>query len=306
MKHPWTVIWAILLLLLICIFPACTFNKIFLHPTEMTTESGEVTVHAGSDTVTVHFNQDTFQPVFRKNGSPMEMDYTIESVVFESTSGNKLNGWFLKPVGIKPAVTLLHFHGNAGWLLTQFRAIAPLIKYGFQIFIIDYSGFGFSEGKATRNNVLEDGLSSLSFLKKRPEIAGTNLVIYGQSLGGHLAGVVATMRESEIDGVVIEGAFSSHRDIAECSAGFIGRTIVTEGYSARDSLKNFNKPVLIIHSREDKTVPFELGQKLFENANQPKEFYQIDKCHICGPKFYADSISEKILKMVRADAYGNK
>ncbi len=297
---------AVLLIVFICFISSCSFNKIFLHPTKLPSETKTLTFNTKSDTLQIRYHEN-FQPVFFKSETDtFRFDYTIESVVFESTSGNKLNGWFLKPNGITPTVTLLHFHGNAGSLLSQFQAISPLIKYGYQVFLFDYSGFGFSEGSATRKNVLKDGNSALTYLKQRPDVAGTKLVLYGQSLGGHLAGVVGAMRENEIDALVIEGAFSSHKDIAAYQAGFLGKMIVSEQYSAKDSLKNYNKPLLVIHSIEDGTVPFDLGMILFEHANEPKEFYEINKCHICGPKYYTDSISAKIMRMVYPAPIGTK
>lgn len=205
----------------------------------------------------------------------------------------------LKPKNVTPTITLIHFHGNAGFLLSQYQAMTPLLKYGFQIFVFDYSGFGFSEGKATRTNVLIDGNSALTYVKSRDDIKNTKLVIYGQSLGGHLSAVVAQKRQTEIDGLVIEGAFSSHKDIAAKTAGIFGRMFVSEKYSAYKAIQEFEKPVLVIHSTEDETTPFEMGQKIFNNANEPKEFYEIKGCHICGPDFYADSISLKIQNMLK-------
>lgn len=205
----------------------------------------------------------------------------------------------LKPKNANPTITLLHFHGNAGFLLSQYQAMTPLLKYGFQAFVFDYSGFGFSDGKATRDNVLLDGNSALTYIKSRDDVKNTKLVIYGQSLGGHLSAVIAQQRQIDIDALVIEGAFSSHKDIAAKFAGFLGRIFVSEKYSAYKSIPNYKKPVLVIHSTEDEIIPFELGQKIFANANEPKEFYEIKKCHICGPEYYADSISEKIKNMVK-------
>ena len=114
-----------------------------------------------------------------------------------------------------------------------------------------------------------------------------------------MSAVVAQKRQTEIDGLVIEGAFSSHKDIAAKTAGIFGRMFVSEKYSAYKAIQEFEKPVLVIHSTEDETTPFEMGQKIFNNANEPKEFYEIKGCHICGPDFYADSISLKIQNMLK-------
>ena len=283
------------------LFTACSFNKMYLQPTKVPLNAKTLTTSTATDTTFVHFSADTYQPTFLKNGKDtIDFDFTIESVVFKSDNGNKLNGWMLKQKNMKPVITLLHFHGNAGFILSQYQAISPLLKYGFQIFIFDYSGFGFSQGEATRQNVLIDANAALSYLRGRPDIKDTKLIIYGQSLGGHLSAVVAEQRQEEIDGLVIEGAFSSHKDVAAETAGFIGRMLVSEKYSASKSIRGYIKPVLIIHSTEDEVIPFKMGQKIFDNANAPKEFYEIKKCHICGPDFYADSISQKIVKMLSA------
>ena len=127
------------------------------------------------------------------------------------------------------------------------------------------------------------------------------MVIYGQSLGGHLSAVVAAQRQNDIDGLVIEGAFSSHKDIAANIAGIFGRIFVNEKYSAVKSIKDYKKPLLVIHSTEDKIIPFKMGQKIFDNANSPKEFFEIKKEHILGPKFYTDEISKKIKSMCTAN-----
>lgn len=284
---------------------ACSFNKMYLQPTTLPKippdkDKVSITTMTKNDTTLVEFNTKTLQPTFLKNNKDtINIDYTIESVVFKSSSGNNLNGWLLKPKNINATITLLHFHGNAGFLLSQYQAMTPFLKYGFQAFVFDYSGFGFSEGKATRQNVLIDANSALTYVKSRPDTKDTKLVIYGHSLGGHLSAVVAEQRQADIDGLVIEGAFSSHKDIAAKTAGVFGRILVSEKYSACKSIQQYKKPVLVIHSTEDETIPFEMGQKIFSNANEPKEFYEIKKCHMCGPNFYADSISLKIINMLK-------
>jgi dienelactone hydrolase len=164
--------------------------------------------------------------------------------------------------------------------------------------MFDYSGFGFSEGEATRKNALNDALSALDYIKARQEVKDTKLVIYGQSFGGHLSAVVAAQRENEIDGLVIEGAYSSNKDIAAHAVPVLGRIVVKQGYSAVKSIKDFHKPLLVIHSTEDQEIPFSMGKKIFDNANAPKEFYEVKECHICAPIFYTDEISGKIKNML--------
>lgn len=283
------------------IISSCAFNKMFLKPGKIPNEAKNATLidHLGKDTLIIQFGKN-YEPAFKdKNGAPAKLGYTVENALFKNSIGNQLNGWLISPKEDYNATTVLFLHGNAGNVVTHFTGVLPLVKQGFAVFIFDYSGFGFSEGKATRDNVLLDATAALDYLMKQENINYDHLIIYGQSLGGHLATKIAAQNEDKIDGLVVEGAFSSHKDIAAETAGIFGRILVNEKYSGLKSIQEFQKPVLIIHSTEDKTIPFEQGKKLFEYANEPKTFYEIDKCHICGLLFYSDNIALKINEMTK-------
>lgn len=251
------------------------------------------------DTTVIYFSGSNLQPEFKNaRDEPKETNYSIESNFIKSSSGNDIHSWFVKPANTKPVATVLFLHGNAGNILSHISSVLPLVQQGYQVLIIDYSGFGFSSGNATRINARKDANAALRWLADQPGVKGRKLLVYGQSLGGHLAAVVAQENEAMIDGLIVEGAFSSHKDIAGARMSFLGRMLVKEQYSALEALPKLHKPVLVIHSTEDKVVPCRLGRKLYENANQPKEFYEIKHEHIEGPEYYADSISYKIRRMM--------
>ena len=279
---------------------ACQFNSVYLKPQKIPAGVRKMTVNNAADTTKIQFDEHTLQPLFLTSDlETMPQKFLVSSYIYQGSEGNKLNGWLMKPLNEAAKITIIHFHGNAGFLVSQYQAISPLIDYGFQVFTFDYSGYGFSEGESTRENVLNDGNATIAFVKSLPEVKNTKLVIYGQSLGGHLAAVVGTGNQSDIDALVIEGAFSSHKDIAANSIPILGRLLVKEMYSAKESIGNFRKPLLIIHSTDDETIPFSHGKKLFDSANQPKEFYEIRNCHICGLDFYAAEIAHKIQNMIK-------
>lgn len=278
---------------------SCALNRMFLKPTRLADDAKSETLYLQGDTVTVNYLGENNKPQFIRNGTDtVQFKHTIEGVMFKSTSGNLLNGWMIKSKEVKPKATILYFHGNTGDNARMHWAMNLLLQYGFQVFAIDYSGFGMSQGRATRKNVLKDGNSALDYLLTRPDVKDTKIVIYGQSLGAHLSVVVAAMNEDKIDGLVEEAGFSSHKEIGKEFAGFLGTMFVKEQYSAKDSIVNFHKPILIIHSTEDDVVPFKMGKELYDLANEPKTFYEIDGCHTCGSRIYAKEISEIILKMI--------
>jgi fermentation-respiration switch protein FrsA (DUF1100 family) len=289
-----------ILLITTVLIASCTADKMFLKPDKYPHELRKITIRAPDDTLHVYFTGDNHQPLFTKSNDrdTVLLSYTIESVIFKGDNKDTLNGWFMKPRDHKPDITIICFHGNSGSLFSQYKAISPLIKNGFQIFLLDYGGFGFSTGEATRKGSLLDALSAIEYVRKRKDVAGTKLVVYGQSFGGHIAAVAAEKKQNEIDGLVLEGTFSSPREIASRKVPILG-WLVTQPNSAKKSVKTFHKPILVIHSTEDAEVPYYMGQKLFKAANSPKSFYEIRQCHICGPTYYSNEISSKIIEMLR-------
>lgn len=295
---------AVAIIFIIVLSTSCAYNNKFLRPAKYSNNTKKITLNkSNKDSTIVTYNGTPYQPVFLKNGiDTINIDYTIESVLFTNRAGNKLNGWMLKSKTIASTYTLLHFHGNAGSILGQFSAIKPLLTQGFQIFVFDYSGFGFSEGSVSRKNLLTDGIDAVAYLKTREDVKSKKLLLYGQSYGGNLSVCVAAKTQNNIDGLVVEGGFSNHKDLSALGAkpfiAFMSRIFVKELYGATKQIKKYNKPVLIIHSSDDKVIPIAMGKKVFEKANSPKQFFEVKGEHLTAPEKYTLEIAEKIKKMV--------
>lgn len=285
-------------IVLIAILSSCSMNSLFLFPFKLKSDSTFQMYDAKmEDSLNLKFGNQNEPIFFYSRGTPSDLVYSIENCLYPNVNGDTLNAWIMRPKIQSNGQTLFFLHGNAGNIVYNYQLAEPFVKRGYKVFLIDYSEFGFSQGKASRNNLLIDANSSLDYLIAREEFKNEKIIIYGQSLGGHLAGAIANMNESKIHGVVIEGGFSSHDDVAASRASFLGRWFVGEKYSAKDSISLIDKPVLIVHSLTDKTIPFKQGKLLYDMATEPKEFYQIDSAHIRGPLYYADSIVAKMTRL---------
>ena len=293
-KFPNNFLGLIFLLLLV----NCQVNTVLL-PTKNTIDKREFKWEVGKDLIELKVAGENLQPYYFKNKDTLQHDFTIKSYYFETESGRKINGWLLKSKIEVPKISVFALHGNSGDLNSQYRRFIELTKYGFQIFLFDYPGFGYSEGKSTRENAVEDSFSVFDFFKNLDEIKNTPKVIYGQSIGGNFSIPVATRNQDDIEGLVLEGTFISFNAIANRKVPLLGGLVIKENDDNRLNLKNFKKPVLIIHSKNDKLIPFEMGKQLYENANEPKEFFEIDRPHISGISYYGKEISEKIDKMIK-------
>lgn len=219
--------------------------------------------------------------------------YNVEEINFKATDGKILNGWFLKPKQKLIVATVLQFHGNGGNISYQFQFAEPLVKAGFQIMVFDYEGYGNSDGTPSQEKVLDDGVRALEYIKQRNDVKNTKLILFGQSLGGHLACVVAAKRQNLIDALIIEGAFTGHKLMAVYVAHkyygapkWLARSIVPTRYDAINDIDKVAIPKLIIHSTEDATCPFFMGKELYDKASGPKQFWEIKGGHIQASHLY--------------------
>jgi pimeloyl-ACP methyl ester carboxylesterase len=267
--------------------PALTLND---------SQTGEsFVIRLGEDRLPMH--EDFF-------GAQGNIPFSIEGTILDSPSGSQLHAWTFVPKADARGIDILLLHGNGGNILTNLGTGIRLSRLGYRVTIVDYSGYGWSTGEATRDNVLLDGVAALERFADEAKAAGRPLVLFGQSLGGHLAVVIAAEHPDKVDALVIEGAFSSHRDIAAHFRGGIARLGVSEPYSAEKRMEDVQDPVLVIHSPDDAVVPFDHGQRLYELAGEPKEFLEIDGPHLAGIATHGGAIDEAMLRLLPATDAG--
>src|SRR3989338_2802855 len=85
---------------------------------------------------------------------PAQFELEYKDVRFRNKDNLMLHGWFFP--GKQPDRTLLYLHGNAGNIWTRLEVIKHLHRIGWNIFIIDYRGYGGSEGSPTPEGVIQD------------------------------------------------------------------------------------------------------------------------------------------------------
>ena len=118
---------------------------------------------------------------------------------------------------------------------------------------------------------------------------------------GHTAVLLAAEVGAACNGLIVEGAFNSYDDIAASStkAGFLARIATKGGAAAKERIAEVKVPVLVIHSREDATVPFAMGEELFRNAPEPKQFMEVSGRHCAAPVLFADTLGARIMEFFR-------
>jgi fermentation-respiration switch protein FrsA (DUF1100 family) len=152
---------------------------------------------------------------------------------------------------------------------------------GLNCFIFDYRGYGNSEGKPSEEGTYLDARAAYKWLTEEKKISPDDIIVFGRSLGGSIAAQLAS--KVKVGALIIESAFTSYVDIGRKFYPYMPvRWFARFSYRTIDYVKDVRCPVMIIHSRNDETIPFEFGLELYESANEPKEFVEIFGSHNDG------------------------
>ena len=147
--------------------------------------------------------------------------------------------------------------------------------------IFDYAGFGLSDGKASEVQTYRDVEAAWRFLVDDKRTDPRAIVLFGRSLGGAVATWIAAKEES--GALIVESTFTSIIAMGQKQYPFFPvRLLARVRYSPVELIDKIMSPKLVIHSREDETVPFVHGVTLYDKAKEPKTFVEIRGSHGSG------------------------
>ena len=202
------------------------------------------------------------------SGDKLEVD--IKKVKINTSDGLDLLGWFHKK-DLKRFKTIIYFHGNAGKLENRIHKLNHFKDMDVNFLIIAWRGFSGNDGKPSEENLYIDGNSSIKWLKNLG-LSEKDIIIYGESLGTGVATEIA--KNNNFAGLVLETPFTSMIEAAKNFYPYIPvRILLRDKYENDKKIKNINIPVFVMHGEADQIVPFWMGKKIYEMANQPKYSY---------------------------------
>ena len=141
-----------------------------------------------------------------------ELGRPFEDVSFKASDGVELNGWFFPASTNSPRrhLAVLVCHGNAGNIGHRLDTCAALLATGVNVFVFDYRGYGRSQGRPSEEGTYRDAQAAYRWLRQKG-FAGTNIIAFGESLGGGVAAELA-VRET-VGGLVLQSTFTSIPDM---------------------------------------------------------------------------------------------
>lgn len=226
-----------------------------------------------------HQRSMVFFPYKQLAQSPADWGIDYEDVSLKTEDEVTLHGWFM-PVR-RAQLTVLFFHGNAGNISHRGASVEIFHRLGVNVFIIDYRGYGKSDGSISEEGFYKDARAAWQYLVSERHIDPEKIVIFGRSLGGTVAAKLAS--ETQPGGLILESGFSSAKAVARSVFPFISLfTVMRYKLDTASFVAKARCPVLVVHSVDDEIIPIELGERLFQAANEPKTFIRIKGDHNNG------------------------
>ncbi|MFZ0156370.1 alpha/beta hydrolase [Pseudomonas sp.] len=216
--------------------------------------------------------------------TPEKAKLEYRDVTLTAADGTRLHGWWLPAkAGVEVKGTVLHLHGNGGNLAWHLGGSWWLPKQGYQVLLLDYRGYGLSQGNPALPEVYQDIGAALDWLDQAPEVQGKPQVLLGQSLGGAMAIHYLAQHPQQakrFKALVFDGVPASYRQVGRFALSTSWLTwpfqvplswLVPDGDSAIYSIAQIKTPPkLFFHSIDDPIVPLINGLQLYQAAPPPR------------------------------------
>jgi uncharacterized protein len=188
-------------------------------------------------------------------------------VTLTSADGTHLHGWWTMPPEWTPDHgALLCLHGN-GCNLSTLGPSAVMWRDGLNVavLLIDYPGFGRSDGQPSEAGLYAAGDAAYDWLTKEKKVPATRILIHGLSLGGGVAIDLAARRPHQA--LILSSTFTSFPDEAQSVMPFVpGKWLAHNQFRNLDKIAHVTTPIFIAHSPTDPLIPFSHGVRLYDAA----------------------------------------
>jgi fermentation-respiration switch protein FrsA (DUF1100 family) len=206
------------------------------------------------------------------NWDVAQFSFPVEEVWLTAADGVRVHGWWATPRR-DDAPVILYLHGNSGNITHRAGRLEYIGRLGWGFLIIDYRGYGRSEGRPSEQGLYRDADAAWAYATGERGIAPERMAIFGVSLGTGVACELATRVEA--GHVLLEAPFESisamARKIFVLPIGFL----LSTRFDNVGKVARIKSPLMVLHGDRDEVIPIKQGMAVYEAANHPKEFYHV-------------------------------
>jgi hypothetical protein len=154
---------------------------------------------------------------------------------------------------------IVYFHGNRGNIQRWLELTNDLMKYGYDLLLVEYPAYGKSRVALTQTNL--DLLAEASFAYAIANYGAENTVIYGRSIGSGLAAKLAA--KAPVQHIILETPYYSLDQLIGRYAFFLPyRSLLQFELDSYKYLAETKNKVLIVHGTDDFVIPVKMARKL--------------------------------------------
>lgn len=188
-----------------------------------------------------------------------------KEVPLTAADGVQVVAWHVAPQEDKPVI--VYFHGNGGSLQHRVPRFRKLIDAGIGLVALEYRGYGGFPGSPSEQGFIDDGQAAYRFAAAHYPVQ--QLVLWGESLGSGVA--VAVAAEQPVGRVILEAPFTSAVAVGAQHYWYLPvRLLMKDQFRSDSRIGKITAPLMIMHGVHDRTVPYAMGERLFDLANKPK------------------------------------
>jgi uncharacterized protein len=193
------------------------------------------------------------------------------AINLKAGSGENLVAWYKPAPANRP--TILYFHGNGGSISTRTNKIAAYGK-DFGLLATDYRGYGGNSGTPSETGIIADAFLAYDWLIAQG-VKADDILLLGESLGSGVAVQLAAAKR--VRAMALEAPYANIVDIGAERYWFLPvRLLMQDQFRSSLHIGKYRGPLFIIHGTADRVVPFKHGRKLFDLANEPKQFIEVE------------------------------
>jgi uncharacterized protein len=216
------------------------------------------------------------QPSVKENPGKMKVAYQDVSIPVgaEATDDRaKMHGWWLTAQG-KKLGTILYLHSKRGNIGDVIPSVAELAEAGFNVLVVDYRGYGKSEGKfPSEEQLYADADAMRAYLIGEKKVNPQQVILYGNDLGGAIA-IYLAHKHPDFAGAIVQNSFTSMSDVLNRAWWlkiFPTTLLLTQKFDSLDRVRTLNMPILYVHGTADEWYPVDMSRTLFAATPAPKK-----------------------------------
>ena len=209
--------------------------------------------------------------------------------------------WFVPAQVTQPSSAVLFAHGNAELIGNALQDARSLAQLGMSVLLVEYPGYGRSDGFPSRKSIGEVFLASYDWLAARPDVDEDRIVGFGRSLG---SGAITDLTQHRpLRALVLQSPFISAAHFAR--RYLLPGLLVRDRFNNLSALSRFPGPVLLIHGTRDRIIPHTHSERLVR-ASEQAELVSLDCGHNDCPPNWAEYISSIRDFLIRSDVISSE